>query len=163
MLSIDPGIGILEPGDVHVRDGQIVGVGTGLDAPGAEVIAAEGMIVMPGLVDMHGHIGGAEQGTPATYVYKLWMGHGITTVRDPGCGNGIEWCASETRRSERNEKHRRQITEAKPEDEKRRIRQARHRIADADEGEKKIFSPTVSADDDPERHSDQCGEQECHE
>ena len=52
---------------------------------------------------MHGHIGGEEQGVPATYVYKLWMGHGITTIRDPGCGNGVEWCVSEEKRSERNE------------------------------------------------------------
>ena len=52
---------------------------------------------------MHGHIGGEEQGVPATYVYKLWMGHGITTIRDPGCGNGIDWCVSEEKRSERNE------------------------------------------------------------
>ena len=57
---------------------------------------------MPGIVDMHGHIGGEEQGTPAEYVYKLWLGHGITTIRDPGCGNGIDWCVAEARRSDRN-------------------------------------------------------------
>jgi hypothetical protein len=33
----------------------------------------------------------------AEYVYKLWLAHGITTVRDPGCGNGIDWCVSEMR------------------------------------------------------------------
>ena len=42
------------------------------------------MYVLPGFIDMHGHIGGIEQGTPAEYVFKLWMGHGVTTVRDPG-------------------------------------------------------------------------------
>ena len=46
--------------------------------------------------------GGEDQGVPAEYVYKLWMGHGITTIREPGCGNGIEWCASETKRSAAN-------------------------------------------------------------
>ena len=70
---------------------------------GGREIDLRGHYVLPGLVDMHGHIGGSEQGVPAEYVYKLWMGHGITTIRDPGCGNGVEWCASETRRSERNE------------------------------------------------------------
>jgi imidazolonepropionase-like amidohydrolase len=44
--------------------------------------------VMPGIIDMHGHIGGAEQGTPTEYAYKLWMGHCITTIRDPSYGNG---------------------------------------------------------------------------
>jgi hypothetical protein len=62
-----------------------------------------GHYVMPGVIDMHGHIGGKEQGVPAEYVYKLWLGHGVTTVREPGCGNGLEWCASEERRSARNE------------------------------------------------------------
>src|SRR5437870_3967196 len=37
--------------------------------------------VLPGFVDLHGHIGGMEQGTTAEYVFKLWMAHGVTTVR----------------------------------------------------------------------------------
>lgn len=64
---------------------------------------ARGMYVLPGFVDLHGHVGGAAQGTPAEYVYKLWMGHGITTIRDPGSVNGLEWTLEEKSRSERNE------------------------------------------------------------
>jgi len=59
--------------------------------------------VLPGFVDMHGHSGGVEQGTPAEYVFKLWMAHGITTVREPGCGNGVDWCIHERDRSAKNE------------------------------------------------------------
>jgi hypothetical protein len=62
-----------------------------------------GMYVLPGFIDMHGHIGGKEQGTPAEYVFKLWMGHGITTVRDPGSGNGLDWTLEEKAKSARNE------------------------------------------------------------
>ncbi|HEX4494783.1 MAG TPA: amidohydrolase family protein [Thermoanaerobaculia bacterium] len=62
-----------------------------------------GMYVLPGFIDMHGHIGGKEQGTPAEYVFKLWMGHGITTVRDPGSGNGIDWTLDQKAKSARNE------------------------------------------------------------
>lgn len=72
-----------------------------LEAGGREIDLA-GHYVLPGFVDLHGHIGGEEQGTPAEYVYKLWLGHGVTTVRDPGCGNGLDFCISERERSEKN-------------------------------------------------------------
>ncbi len=70
---------------------------------GDREIDVTGMYVTPGFVDMHGHIGGKEQGTPAEYVFKLWMGHGITTVRDPGSGNGVDWVLDEKAKSARNE------------------------------------------------------------
>jgi imidazolonepropionase-like amidohydrolase len=66
-------------------------------------IDATGMYVLPGFVDCHGHIGGVAQGTPAEYVYKLWMAHGITTVRDPGSFNGVDWVLRERERSAKNE------------------------------------------------------------
>ena len=55
---------------------------------------------------MHGHIGGDEQGTPAEYVFKLWMGHGITTVREPGCGNGLDWTLEQKAKSAQERDHR---------------------------------------------------------
>ncbi len=71
--------------------------------PGDRELDVEGMYILPGLVDMHGHIGGTAQGTPAEYVFKLWMGHGITTVRDPSSGNGIDWTVEHARKSAANE------------------------------------------------------------
>ena len=70
---------------------------------GDREIDLSGMYVLPGLIDMHGHIGGKEQGTPAEYVFKLWMGHGITTIRDPGSLNGISWVLDEKAKSAKNE------------------------------------------------------------
>ena len=70
---------------------------------GDEILDIEGMFVLPGFVDAHGHIGGTSQGTPAEYVFKLWMGHGITTIRDPSSGNGLEWTVEHKERSARNE------------------------------------------------------------
>ena len=78
------------------------------------VIEAEGMFVLPGFVDAHAHIGftmaggeglpaGMGLGTPAEYVFKLWMAHGVTTVREPGSGNGLAWTLDEKRRSADNE------------------------------------------------------------
>jgi imidazolonepropionase-like amidohydrolase len=72
-------------------------------AAGDKEIDLTGHYLLPGFVDMHGHIGGADQGTPAEYVFKLWMGHGITSVRDPGSGNGLAWTTEARGQSERNE------------------------------------------------------------
>lgn len=69
----------------------------------AKVIDAAGMYVMPGFVDTHAHIGGAAQGVTAEYVHKLWLGHGITTIRDVGSLNGSEWTLNEKARSDKNE------------------------------------------------------------
>ncbi len=66
-------------------------------------IDATGMYLLPGLVDTHAHTGGRQQGTPAEYVYKLWMGNGVTTIRDPGSGNGVDWTLKSRARSAANE------------------------------------------------------------
>ncbi len=71
--------------------------------PGDKELNCEGMYLMPGFVDMHGHIGGQAQGADAEYVFKLWLGHGITTIRDPSCGNGLDWVLEHRDKSERNE------------------------------------------------------------
>jgi hypothetical protein len=71
-------------------------------AAGGRELNCEGMYLLPGFVDMHGHIGGMEQGTPAEYVFKLWMAHGITTIRDPSAGNGLEWVLEEKKLSAEN-------------------------------------------------------------
>ena len=72
-------------------------------APGDKELNCEGMYLMPGFIDMHGHIGGQAQGANAEYVFKLWLGHGITTIRDPSCGNGLDWVLEHRAKSERNE------------------------------------------------------------
>ncbi len=53
---LDPESGLDETGDVLVRDGMIHSVGSNLDAPpGARVLALDGKLVVPGLIDMHVH------------------------------------------------------------------------------------------------------------
>jgi len=68
-----------------------------------KVMDLTGHYLLPGLIDMHGHIGGSGQGTPAEYVFKLWMAHGITTVRDPSAGNGLPWVLEHKKKSAANE------------------------------------------------------------
>ena len=60
---------------------------------GQRVLDATGMYVIPGLVDMHAHIpgdGGRAGEHGYAYGYNLWLGHGVTTLRDPGDDSGIE-------------------------------------------------------------------------
>lgn len=71
--------------------------------PDTRELDASGMYLLPGFIDMHAHTGGQAQGTPAEYVYKLWMAHGITTVREPGSFNGMEWTLRQKARSDNNE------------------------------------------------------------
>ncbi|MBC6995341.1 amidohydrolase family protein [Neolewinella lacunae] len=72
-----------------------------LKAGGKEIDCA-GMYVLPGFVDMHGHIGGRAQGADADYVFKLWLSHGITTIREPGSFNGLDWVLDHKKRSASN-------------------------------------------------------------
>jgi len=58
---------------------------------GDREIDVEGHYLLPGFVDMHGHIGNSADNIPAEYVMKLWLAHGITTVREPGSFAGPDW------------------------------------------------------------------------
>ncbi|TRZ46247.1 amidohydrolase family protein [Robertkochia solimangrovi] len=68
---------------------------------GGKELDCEGMYLMPGFIDMHGHIGGEAQGADWEYVFKLWMAHGVTTVREPG-GRGLDWTLDLKKKSEKN-------------------------------------------------------------
>ncbi len=70
--------------------------------PGGKELDCNGMYLLPGFVDMHGHIGGVAQGADSDYVFKLWMAHGITSVREPS-GRGVDWTLDLKRKSEKNE------------------------------------------------------------
>ncbi|MCU0265385.1 MAG: dihydroorotase [Actinomycetia bacterium] len=45
-----------EPTDLLLRDGVVAEVGAGLSAAGAEVLDADGLVALPGLVDLHTHL-----------------------------------------------------------------------------------------------------------
>ncbi len=45
------------------------------------IVDAAGMYVLPGFVDTHGHNGDPRKAPQPSYGYKLWLAHGVTTVR----------------------------------------------------------------------------------
>lgn len=82
------------PRNIVIENGKIVGIrrsNPDKKPEGADrVIDARGMYVTPGFIDVHEHIGGSKIDYNASYAYKLWLGHGITTVKGVGFGD-LEW------------------------------------------------------------------------
>jgi len=74
----------------------------GRPAKGTREIEGSGMYVLPGFVDCHVHTGGAPKAPDAEYVHKLWMAHGVTTVRGVPAG-GMDWTLNEGKRSATNQ------------------------------------------------------------
>src|SRR5512145_2790732 len=59
LLTMDPKLGEIAGGDIHVRNGAIVAVGRNLSAPSAEMISADTMIALPRFIETHWHMWGA--------------------------------------------------------------------------------------------------------
>lgn len=93
------------PMDIVIENNKIKKINQSTDdyPDNVELIDAKDMYVLPGFVDTHGHIGGVAQGVTAEYVFKLWLAHGVTTVREPGSFNGMDWVLKEKERSKNNE------------------------------------------------------------
>ena len=70
--------------------------------PNDKELDIQGHYILPGFVDMHAHIGGSADNIPAEYVFKLWLAHGVTTVREPGSFNGSDWILPQVKQAEQN-------------------------------------------------------------
>ena len=86
------------PVDIVIEGNQIASI-RGVGYPGVAIneerrpekgdyeIDAHGSYVMPGFVDMHVHAGSVQKAPETEYVYKLWLAHGVTSVRGVGLGS----------------------------------------------------------------------------
>lgn len=66
-------------------------------------IDAHGSFVLPGFVDLHAHFRRRVSGAPAEYILKLWLAHGVTTIREAGSNDGVDFTLRLQERSARNE------------------------------------------------------------
>lgn len=77
-------------------------------AAGDHEIDCLGKYVMPGLIDAHAHIRTTRYAMtgaipPPSYAYKLWLAHGITTIRETGCFNGLGYTLQQKAASEKHQ------------------------------------------------------------
>jgi imidazolonepropionase-like amidohydrolase/Tol biopolymer transport system component len=77
---------VIENGTVVVRNNRIIAVGASVTIPNdAMVIDLEGKTLMPGLVDVHAHIGNFRSGLAPQQQWEYFanLAFGVTTVHDP--------------------------------------------------------------------------------
>ncbi|MEP5765991.1 MAG: amidohydrolase family protein [Halieaceae bacterium] len=102
------------PVTIEIENDRIVGIHGGGTAAmlgeaslraGGKVIDASGKYVVPGFIDAHTHLGTTNHAyagylTNPEYVMKLYLAHGVTTVRDVGSIMGLSWTVEHKERSE---------------------------------------------------------------
>ena len=76
VMTMDPSLGDLGSGDVHIAGGMIRAVGQNLAAPGATEIDGSDMIALPGFVDTHTHLWSTQMrgrfgDTPETIYFRI--------------------------------------------------------------------------------------------
>jgi len=76
-------------------------------AAGDHEIDCRGKWVTPGFIDCHAHAGVPNHAAngwvpPVDCVYKLWLAHGVTTVREMGSMSGLGWMLDQKKRSAEN-------------------------------------------------------------
>ena len=92
------------PVDIVVRGNTIASINRGGSPPGVyagadQIVDASGMYVLPGFVDVHGHNGDPGKAPQPSYGFKLWLAHGVTSVRGVGFGGGPQDPSLDQKRS----------------------------------------------------------------
>lgn len=85
VITMD-GAGVIENGTVVVAGNRVTAVGRNVAIPaGATRIDVSGKTIMPGIIDVHGHVGGEGDGILAQSSWQLQanLAFGVTTTHDP--------------------------------------------------------------------------------
>ena len=91
---------VIENGTVIVEDNRIVSVGAAeeMRVPGkAKVIDAAGKTIMPGIIDVHGHLGNFRYGLSPQQQWEYFanLAYGVTTAHDPSSNSEMIFSQSE--------------------------------------------------------------------
>ena len=74
--------------DIRLADGRIAEIGPGLEAHGATVVDASGLLVAPGLVDLHVHVFSGI-GLYSIDPFDAGLRTGVTTMLDTGTAGAL--------------------------------------------------------------------------
>ncbi len=89
---------VIEQGIVLVENNKIIGVGTDVEVPrNARVINCFGKTIMPGIVDVHGHLGNFRYGLSPQKQWEYYanLAYGVTTAHDPSSNSEMIFSQSE--------------------------------------------------------------------
>jgi imidazolonepropionase-like amidohydrolase len=89
---------VIERGTILVDGNRIAGVGENVEVPAnAKVIDASGKTIMPGIVDVHAHVGNFRLGISPQQQWEYFanLAYGVTTVHDPSSNSEMIFSHSE--------------------------------------------------------------------
>ncbi|UXX80451.1 amidohydrolase family protein [Reichenbachiella carrageenanivorans] len=89
---------VITNGTVIVEENKIIAVGTDVNLPAdAKIIDANGKTIMPGLVDVHAHVGQFRHGLSPQqhWQYHTNLAYGVTTTHDPSSNTEMVFSQSE--------------------------------------------------------------------
>jgi len=104
IITVNANNEVIEKGNVIVEANKIIAVGTAADVPvpaDAKVIDCSGKTIMPGIVDVHAHLGTFRQGLSPQkqWSYYTNLAFGVTTTHDPSSNTEMVFSQSEAVRA----------------------------------------------------------------
>ncbi|MEX0722131.1 MAG: amidohydrolase family protein [Balneolaceae bacterium] len=89
---------VIENGTIIVDGNRISAIGTDIDVPeNAKIIDAAGKTIMPGIVDVHAHLGNFRYGLSPQQQWEYYanLAYGVTTSHDPSSNSEMIFSQSE--------------------------------------------------------------------
>jgi len=104
IITVNANNDVIEKGNVIVEGNKIIAVGTAADVPvpaDAKVIDCTGKTIMPGIVDVHAHLGTFRHGLSPQkqWSYYTNLAFGVTTTHDPSSNTEMVFSQSEAVRT----------------------------------------------------------------